>query len=84
MKKTTFYKKMRYAMRKTAEAWRDTCWGFDAKECPKWLWLSMWILLFPFVVLVIGIAVINCFIDSYKWAGWLREYNYEKYLMEVL
>lgn len=75
---------MRYAKRQTAEAWRGTAWGFKAFECPIWLNVLMWTLLFPFAVLAITLAVINCFVSEYKWAGRLREYDYERYLMEVL
>lgn len=78
MKKTTTFKKLRYAAKQTAEHIDQFSW-----ELTTW---QVIILLIgaPITGLLLLIYIIRAFCSWYRRATRLRERNYKQYLLEVL
>lgn len=78
MKKTTIFKKLRYAAKQTAEHIDRFSWDLTT-------WQVIVLLLFaPLSGALLLIYTIRAFCSWYRRATKLREKNYKQYLLEVL
>lgn len=78
MKKTTTFKKLRYAAKQTADHIDQFSWDLTT-------WQVIVLLMFaPITGILLTIYVIKAFCSWYRRASRLREKNYRQYLIEVL